>query len=179
MGIEIDNIQLSGTAVPIYEWLGYSFDNISKESRWSTGSVPDATSIVKIASDNKLVLKDDYEFYDDAEVEFTTHLLTTTETTTLTTPSSTISSSIPSSSTSITPILTTKADYEGSGNSTGGSGDGDESATSNESEATEADKAQTDTKNNSDYEDMNIKILNEPFKDEDLLRKALEMSLQE
>ena len=119
----------------------------------------------------------DLEFYDDAEVEFTTHLLTTTEATTLTTPSSTISSSISSSSTSITPILTTKADYEGSGNSTGGSGDGD--ATSNESEATEGDEAQTDTKNNSDYEDMNIKILNEPFKDEDLLRKALEMSLQE
>ena len=61
---EIDNIQLSGTAAPIYEWLGYSFDNISKESRWSTGSIPDASSIVKIASDNKLVLKDDYEFYD-------------------------------------------------------------------------------------------------------------------
>ena len=121
----------------------------------------------------------DLEFYDDAEVEFTTHSLTTTEATTLTTPSSTISSSISSSSTSITPILTTKADYEGSGNSTGGSGDGDESATSNESEATEGDEAQTDTKNNSDYEDMNIKILNEPFKDEDLLRKALEMSLQE
>jgi hypothetical protein len=119
----------------------------------------------------------DLEFYDDAEVEFTTHLLTTTEATTLTTPSSTISSTISLSSTSVTPVLTSKADYEGSGNSTGGSGDGDEGAISNKSEAAEAD--QTNTKNNSDYEDMNIKILNEPFKDEDLLRKALEMSLQD
>ena len=119
----------------------------------------------------------DLEFYDDAEVEFTTHLLTTTEATTLTTPSSTISSSLSLSSTSVTPVLTSKADYEGSGNSTGGSGDGDDGATSIKSGAPEAD--QTNTKNNSDYEDMNIKILNEPFKDEDLLRKALEMSLQE
>lgn len=122
----------------------------------------------------------DLEFYDDAEVEFTTHLLTTTESTTLTTPFTTISSSISSSSTSITPDLTSKAVYEGSGNSTEGSSEGDEDATSNKSKASsEVDVDQNKTTNNSDYEDMNIKILNEPFKDEDLLRKALEMSLQD
>ena len=119
------------------------------------------------------------EFYDDEEIEFTTHLLTTTAATTLTTPSSTTSfaSSTP------TPVLSsTPPAYEGSGNSTSGSGDGDEDeAKDSESDAPEVDIDQNETKNNvdSDYEDMNIKILNEPFKDEDLLRKALEMSLQE
>ena len=108
------------------------------------------------------------EFYDDEEVEFTTHLLTTTEATTLTTPTPTTSST----------SITSTSVYEGSGNSTSGSGDG---PFNSQSEAPEVDIDQNDTKNfaDSDYEDMNIKILNEPFKDEDLLRKALEMSLQE